>query len=351
MKLLLHTCCAPCSVYCIEELKKENIDITSFWYNPNIHPYKEYEARLETLKNYDEKIGIPLIIDDYYGLREFCKNVVDKLDNRCGYCYLCRLEKTAKYAKENGFDAFSTTLLISPYQDHELLKKTGDMLSKKYGIEFLYKDFRPGFRYGQNKARELGLYMQKYCGCVFSEENRNFDHIKKDKVESMKSNRIIEKRIRLGRSVKNLELKPYKNGKQDEIKFIYNLKKEVYHKYIEEIYGEWNEENQNKLFNKFMKENSKNIELIYLNDKLVGFYNGKNKDDNTFEIANICIMPEYQNNGIGTAVLKEILFENNDKDVFLQCFKESPAMKLFERIEFGKIMETEQHYIMKKIKK
>ena len=94
-----------------------------------------------------------------------------------------------------------------------------------------------------------------------------------------------------------------------------------------------------------------NIELIYLNDKLVGFYNGKNKDDNTFEIANICIMPEYQNNGIGTAVLKEILFENNDKDVFLQCFKESPAMKLFERIEFGKIMETEQHYIMKKIKK
>ena len=193
--------------------------------------------------------------------------------------------------------------------------------------------------------------MQKYCGCVFSEENRNFDHIKKDKVESMKSNRIIEKRIRLGRSVKNLELKPYKNGKQDEIKFIYNLKKEVYHKYIEEIYGEWNEENQNKLFNKFMKENSKNIELIYLNDKLVGFYNGKNKDDNTFEIANICIMPEYQNNGIGTAVLKEILFQNNDKDVFLQCFKESPAMKLFERIEFGKIMETEQHYIMKKIKK
>ena len=133
------------------------------------------------VKNYDEKIGIPLIIDDYYGLREFCKNVVDKLDNRCGYCYLCRLEKTAKYAKENGFDAFSTTLLISPYQDHELLKKTGDMLSKKYGIKFLYKDFRPGFRYGQNKARELGLYMQKYCGCVFSEEERYEKLINKNK--------------------------------------------------------------------------------------------------------------------------------------------------------------------------
>ena len=165
----------------------------------------------------------------------------------------------------------------------------------------------------------------------------------------MNSNRIIEKKIRLGRSVKNLELKPYKKGKQDEIKFIYNLKKEVYHKYIEEIYGEWNEENQNKLFNKFMKENSKNIELIYLNDKLVGFYNVKNKDDNTFEIANICVMPEYQNNGIGTAVLKEILlFDNNDEDVFLQCFKESPAINLFEMMGFKKKTETQTHYIMKK---
>ena len=307
MKLLLHTCCAPCSVYCIKSLRGEGIEPVVYWFNPNIHPYIEYKTRRDTLKEYTKSIGINAIFDENYGLREFCKNVVDDLENRCvNYCYR---------------------------------------------LTFLYRDFRPGFKEGQTEARELGLYMQKYCGCVFSEENRNFDHIKRDKVESMNSNRIIEKKIRLGRSVKNLELKPYKNGKQDEIKFIYNLKKEVYHKYIEEIYGEWNEENQNKLFNKFMKENSKNIELIYLNDKLVGFYNGKNKDDNTFEIANICIMPEYQNNGIGTAVLKEILFENNDKDVFLQCFKESPAMKLFERIEFGKIMETEQHYIMKKIKK
>lgn len=172
MKLLLHTCCAPCSVYCIEQLKKENIDITSYWYNPNIHPYKEYESRLETLKKYNEEIGIPIIINDYYGLKEFCKNTINKLNSRCGYCYLCRLENAASYAKENGYDAFSTTLLISPYQNHELLKKTGDMLAKKYDIKFLYKDFRAGFREGQNKARSLGLYMQKYCGCIFSEEER-----------------------------------------------------------------------------------------------------------------------------------------------------------------------------------
>ena len=181
MKLLLHTCCAPCSVYCVESLQKENIDITSFWYNPNIHPYKEYEMRLETLKAYDEKIGIPLIIDDYYGLKEFCKNVINKIDKRCGYCYLCRLEKAAIYAKEHGYDGFSTTLLISPYQDHELLKKTGEMLEKKYSIKFLYRDFRPGFREGQQKARDLGLYIQKYCGCIFSEEERYEKLIEKNK--------------------------------------------------------------------------------------------------------------------------------------------------------------------------
>ena len=179
MKLLLHTCCAPCSVYCVEQLLKDGIDITSYWYNPNIHPYKEYESRLDCLKKYNEKIEIPLIVDNYYGLIDFCKNVVDKLDNRCGYCYLCRLEKTAKYAKENGYDAFSTTLLISPYQNHELLKKTGELLERKYNIKFLYKDFRPGFIKGYEKARELGLYMQKYCGCIFSEEERYLKEIVK----------------------------------------------------------------------------------------------------------------------------------------------------------------------------
>ena len=188
MKLLLHTCCAPCSVYCVKTLKEENIDITSFWYNPNIHPYKEYEVRLETLKKYNEDIGVPLVIEYFYGLRSFCNNVIDKLDNRCGYCYLCRLEKTAKYAKENNYEAFSTTLLISPYQDHELLKKTGEMLEKKYGVKFLYRDFRPGFKKGQKEARSLGLYMQKYCGCIFSEEERYEKLIEKNKKKNIKFN-------------------------------------------------------------------------------------------------------------------------------------------------------------------
>ena len=108
---------------------------------------------------------------------EFCKNVVDDLENRCvKYCYRVRFEQTARYAKEHGYDTFSTTLLISPYQNHNALKKIGEEMAEKYGLNFLYRDFRPGFREGQAEARELGLYMQKYCGCVFSEKMRYNNH-------------------------------------------------------------------------------------------------------------------------------------------------------------------------------
>lgn len=349
MKLLMHTCCAPCSVYCIDELRGEGIEPTVYWFNPNIHPYMEYKARRDCLKEYTKSINVNAIFEENYGLEEFCKNAIKDLSSRCkNYCYPVRLEQTAKYAKENGYEAFTTTLLVSLYQNHEALIEVANMMAKKYDIEFLYRDFRIGFREGQNKARELGLYMQKYCGCIFSESISNHDHIISEQKAQLLENKITEKKIRLGWNVPNLELKRYKNGNQEEIKFIYNLKKEVYQKYVEKIYGEWNEENQKKLFNKFMKESSKNIELIYLKDKLVGFYNGKTKDDRSFEIGNICIIPEYQNKRIGTAVLKEILFENKDKDIVLQCFKENPASKLYERMGFKKEIETQTHYIMKK---
>lgn len=183
MKILLHTCCGPCSVYCIDRLHEQQIELDAYWYNPNIHPYMEYKQRRDTLKTYTESIGVKAIINEDYGLREFTKNVINDLENRCqNYCYRVRLEQTAKYAKENGYDAFSTTLLISPYQKHDLLKKIGEEMAKKYDIPFYYEDFRPGFRQGQAKARALGLYMQKYCGCVFSEEDRYKKQIEKDKL-------------------------------------------------------------------------------------------------------------------------------------------------------------------------
>ena len=184
MKLLLHTCCAPCSVYCIKSLREEGIEPTVYWFNPNIHPYIEYKARRDTLKEYTQSIGIDAIFEENYGLKEFCKNVIDDLENRCSnYCYIVRLEETVKYAKENGYDAFTSTLFVSPYQQHEKLKEICEELAKKYDIEFIYRDFRVGFREGQNKARELGLYMQKYCGCIFSEEDRYSKQIEKDKVK------------------------------------------------------------------------------------------------------------------------------------------------------------------------
>lgn len=185
MKLLLHTCCAPCSVYCIDSLREENIDPTVYWYNPNIHPYTEYKARRDTLKEYTKSIDVKAIFEEDYGLREFCKNTINNLQSRCvDYCYKVRLEQTAKYAKENGYSAISTTLLISPYQNHEALKTLGEKIAKEYGLEFVYRDFRIGFREGQNKARGLGLYMQKYCGCIFSEEERWLAHKRKNKDSS-----------------------------------------------------------------------------------------------------------------------------------------------------------------------
>lgn len=184
MKLLMHTCCAPCSVYCIDELRSEGIEPTLYWYNPNIHPYMEYKARRDTLVEYAKNINIEAIFEEEYGLREFCKNVVNDLENRCSnYCYKVRIEQTAKYAKEHGYDTITTTLLVSPYQNHEELIKVCEETAEKYGLKFLYRDFRIGFREGQAKARELGLYMQKYCGCVFSEEDRYSKQIEKDKMK------------------------------------------------------------------------------------------------------------------------------------------------------------------------
>ena len=162
MKLLMHTCCAPCSIYCIETLRNEGIEPTLYWYNPNIHPYKEYEARRDTLKEYSKRININAIFEEDYGLKNFCKNVIDDLDNRCSnYCYKVRLEQTAKYAKEHGYDAITTTLFVSPYQKHEAIKKIASEIAKKYDLEFVYRDFRVGFREGQAKARELRIIYAK----------------------------------------------------------------------------------------------------------------------------------------------------------------------------------------------
>ena len=170
-KTLMHTCCAPCSVSCIQQLRSEGIEPVAYWYNPNIHPYQEYKARRDTLMAYAPTIGMELIVQESYGLREFCRAVCGDIDHRCSVCYALRLAQAAQYAARHGYDSFTTTLLVSPYQNLELLAEPAE---------------RPGFRQGQQEARALGFYMQKYCGCVFSEEDRYQKQILRDQKEPEK---------------------------------------------------------------------------------------------------------------------------------------------------------------------
>jgi epoxyqueuosine reductase len=172
MKLLLHICCAPCSVACIKSLRQEGIEPTGYWYNPNIHPFTEYRARRDTLVGYAQTIGMALCLEDEYGLRPFTRAVAEDIGGRCLLCYAARMRATARYAAEHGFTHFSSTLFISPYQRHELLRAAAEQAAEEFGVTFLYRDFRPLFVAGQEEARTLELYIQKYCGCVFSEEER-----------------------------------------------------------------------------------------------------------------------------------------------------------------------------------
>ena len=172
MKTLLHTCCAPCSITCVDTLRQEGIEPTAFWYNPNIHPYTEYRSRKTTLEEYAKAVHLPLIVNNEYGLRPFLQAVGNDFDNRCITCYRQRLEETARCAAERGFESFTTTLLISPYQNHELIVAVAKEAAAAHGVTFLYRDFRPTFKEGQQIARDSGFYMQKYCGCIFSEEER-----------------------------------------------------------------------------------------------------------------------------------------------------------------------------------
>ena len=172
MKVLLHICCAPCANRPLASLQAEGHTVTGYWYNPNIHPFTEYRSRRNTVRAYLEEIGVPLLEQNDYGLRPFVRAVAEDIPHRCVKCYEMRLRRAAQTAKEQGFDAFTSSLFISPYQNHSLMMEVAEQAARDFGVEFLYRDFRPLFKEGQAFAREHGFYMQKYCGCVFSEEER-----------------------------------------------------------------------------------------------------------------------------------------------------------------------------------
>ena len=143
-----------------------------FFYNPNIHPYQEYQRRLAAVQAYEKETDIQVIYRDEYDLEQFLRGVAFREDERCRFCYHLRLQATAQVAKRGKFTAFTSTLLHSKHQDHELIKAIGEQIGKEQGVKFLYEDFRDGWKEGIEKSKALGLYRQSYCGCIYSEKER-----------------------------------------------------------------------------------------------------------------------------------------------------------------------------------
>lgn len=172
MNILLHVCCANCAIYPVDVLRQQGHAVTGYFFNNNIHPYQEFARRLDTVREYAAKVDLPVVCREEYLLEEFLSQVAAQPGRRCSYCYRSRLEQTALYAKQNGFEAFSSSLLYSRYQRHDEIRSLGEELAKEHGLRFVYDDFRTGWRQGIDISKEMGLYRQQYCGCIYSEKER-----------------------------------------------------------------------------------------------------------------------------------------------------------------------------------
>ena len=168
----MHLCCAPCTIYPLRVLRDEGAEVVGLFYNPNVHPYQEYRRRLETLQEYASDRVLEIVREESYPIEEFLRRVSFREAERCRLCYEMRLEHTARTARSGGFDAFTTTLLYSRFQKHDLIRMIGEGLSERLGIPFYYRDFRVGWSEGVRISKELGMYRQNYCGCLYSEKER-----------------------------------------------------------------------------------------------------------------------------------------------------------------------------------
>jgi epoxyqueuosine reductase len=174
MKILLHICCAPCSIFPVEALQKDNFDVMGYFYGHNIHPYTECLKRRDTLETYAQQIDMRVIYSEGYDIESFMRNVAFRESDRCTYCYHARLRATAKMAKRGKFDYFSSTLLYSKFQKHEVIRSIGTSVGKSIGVPFYYQDFRTGWKHGIEASKEMKMYRQNYCGCIYSEKERYF---------------------------------------------------------------------------------------------------------------------------------------------------------------------------------
>ncbi|MFC1908245.1 epoxyqueuosine reductase QueH [Chloroflexota bacterium] len=167
--VLVHCCCAHCAAYTVDYWRQQEYEVSALWHNPNIHPYTEYQHRLEAMKSLAQEVDLPLIVTESYDIVDYFRQVARHESQRCQYCFRLRLLKTAETAHQTGFTAFTTTLLISPHQKHDLLQEIGNKISKEKGIDFLYTDLRKRYSDSRHITKGLNLYRQQYCGCVYSE--------------------------------------------------------------------------------------------------------------------------------------------------------------------------------------
>ena len=174
MKVLLHICCAPCSIFPIKVLRDEGMEVMGFFFRHNIHPYTECMKREQALKDYAEKANLKVVYQKGYELEQFIQKLVFRESDRCRVCYHERLYAACKVAKKGKFDAFTSTLLYSKFQNHKLICSTGKAIGKKEGIKFLYRDFRDGWKQGIEESKRIGMYRQQYCGCIYSEKERYY---------------------------------------------------------------------------------------------------------------------------------------------------------------------------------
>jgi predicted adenine nucleotide alpha hydrolase (AANH) superfamily ATPase len=172
MKILLHVCCANCAIYPVQILREQGRDVTGYFINPNIHPYLEFKRRLDTVKDYADRTDLAMIYREEYQLETFLSQVAANPAGRCGYCYQSRLEETARFAVENGYEAFTSSLLYSRFQKHSNIREQGETIGRQFGIQFSYEDFRKGWNEGIRVSKSMGLYRQQYCGCIYSEQDR-----------------------------------------------------------------------------------------------------------------------------------------------------------------------------------
>jgi epoxyqueuosine reductase len=172
MKILLHICCGPCAIYPVEVLSEAGHQVEGYFDNPNIHPYQEFLRRVKALEEYAEQTGLPITWQKDYDIEEYFRLVAFREAERCRFCYQLRLGRAARMARARGFEAFTSTLLYSRYQNHELIQEVARQAAAEAGVEFYYEDFRQGWAEGVAESKARGLYRQPYCGCIFSERER-----------------------------------------------------------------------------------------------------------------------------------------------------------------------------------